>query len=86
MSKARKPQNEIRAARRSNVAGYSYHVTNQTLDVTFYNGRTYRYSGIHPIKASAFGDSQSRGGYLHQHIIGQHEGVEIFPDQDAQRD
>lgn len=57
----------------SNVIAHEYDPQKLELDVTFHGGRKYRYHGVLPSQFEAFGNAESRGAYLHKHIIGIHK-------------
>lgn len=64
--------------RRQNISASSYDPETGQLYVTFHNGRRYRYDAVSSDLAAEFEGAQSRGGFLHKHIIGKCKGCEIF--------
>lgn len=75
MKKTQKPKSI--QTRRPNVTSHTYNKRNKTLTVTFHNGRRYRYSGVDLDKAEAFKASDSKGAFLHAHIIGRHDATQL---------
>lgn len=55
-------------ARRSNVTTACYDPDTKNLDVTFHNGRTYRYHDVPEKHGNGIVAAESRGSYLHEHI------------------
>lgn len=62
------------AQRRANVIDTSYDADSRSLTVTFHNGQRYRYTDVDPEIAGGLDDCDSKGGYLHKHIIGRCDG------------
>lgn len=57
--------------RPSNISAHAYSPETRQLTVTFGSGSKYRYDDVPEELAREFCDCQgSRGGFLHQHIIG----------------
>lgn len=63
--------------RRSNVTTSIYDPDTKNLDVTFHNGRRYRYSNVHEKHGNGMDTATSKGTYLHQHIIDAHDCTEL---------
>jgi hypothetical protein len=56
--------------RRPNVLDHSYNPETRHLDVTFHQGRRYRYFDVTPKQYEGLKAAHSAGGFLHRHIIG----------------
>lgn len=66
-----KPNSKARL-RPANVTTHAYDPERQTLDVTFHNGKQYRYTDVPADLAAGFSDAGGSGSFLRQHIIGRH--------------
>lgn len=64
--------------RRSNVTTSIYDPDTKNLDVTFHNGRRYRYSNVSEKHGNGMDTADSKGAYLHKHIVDAHDGRELF--------
>lgn len=53
----------------SNLESAGYHPESQTLAVTFKSGGTYHYHGITPKQYEAFRSAESKGGWVHAHLV-----------------
>lgn len=63
--------------RRANINTTAYDPETRNLDVTFHNGRIYRYYDVDPKHDAPLRNSSSQGSYLHQHIIPHHDFTEL---------
>ncbi|MBA3831648.1 MAG: KTSC domain-containing protein [Chthoniobacterales bacterium] len=71
--KARSPiKRSTPSSNNSHVAGTSYNPETGHLDVTFSNGRRYRYHGVTKETAAGLGSAASTGGFLARDVIGKH--------------
>lgn len=62
-----------------NVLDHSYDPKTGHLIVTFRGNLQYRYKGIDPKLAAEFAKSDSKGSFLHKHIIPHDKGSKIDP-------
>jgi len=67
-------------ARRSNVTSAVYDPDKRNLDITFHNGRTYRYHDVPEKHGNGIVTAESQGSYLHQHIAKHYDFSELKPD------
>jgi hypothetical protein len=72
----RKPPVKARAAS-TNVLDHSYSPETGHLTVTFSGGRQYRYEGIDQKTADGLGSAESKGRFLHSHVIGKFDATKI---------
>jgi hypothetical protein len=72
----RKPPVKARAAS-TNVLDHSYSPETGHLTVTFHGGRQYRYEGVDQKTADGLGSADSKGSFLHTHILGQFRATKI---------
>lgn len=61
----------------SHLESAAYDDTNQSLDVTFKNGRTYRYSNVEPVVASNLASAKSPGSFFYSQIKNSYDFEEI---------
>jgi hypothetical protein len=59
----------------TNIASIGYDAEKRHLEVEFLDGSIYRYTGVSERRWRGLMAATSKGGYLHQHIVGvyQHE-------------
>lgn len=72
----RKPLVKARAPA-SSVEAHDYSPETGHLTVTFRGGRRYRYEGVDQKTADGLRKSESRGSYLHRHVIGKFDATKI---------
>jgi hypothetical protein len=53
----------------SNVKSVGYDPTAKTFAVTFHSGSTYHYHGVTPEQVKDFHASDSKGQWVHQHLV-----------------
>ena len=61
----------------SHLESAAYNDQTSSLDVTFKNGRTYRYSGVEPIVASNLASAKSPGSFFHAQIKNSYDFEEV---------
>lgn len=65
------------AKRRANILAHEYSPERGHLTVTFHHGGVYRYDDVPADLAEDFGNAESRGAFLHAHIIGKFQHTKI---------
>lgn len=61
----------------SHIEAHEYSPETGQLTVTFSGGRRYAYSGVSKETAAGLDKADSKGGYMHAHVIGKHEHSKI---------
>lgn len=61
----------------SHIEAHDYSPETGQLTVTFSGGRRYAYSGVSKETAAGLDKADSKGHYLHTHVIGKHDHSKI---------
>lgn len=61
----------------NNIEAHDYSPETGQLTVTFSGGRRYAYSGVSKETAAGLDKADSKGHYLHTHVIGKHDHSKI---------
>lgn len=69
----------VKPTRRQNITAHEYCPETGRLTVTFHDGRQYRYAGVPLEHHEGMTNAESRGRYLHTHIIGNYPDTKIEP-------
>jgi hypothetical protein len=65
------------AASSSNIQDHSYSPETGQLTITYRGGRQYRYEGVSKEIAAGLDKADSKGRYMHAHVIDKHDAVKL---------